>query len=276
MRTRLLTAAILLLLLNSIAADGENNTQPTQNDPANETPSSEAPSPETPPTEASTPESKAPETSPSENATPDTTNPETAPTDSPGTPSTENPAPESPATQTPPTENPPPPIQDDDSRDPPEDTTITPKAPEDTKPRPTPEPLSTENYNRDSISYSHKGPDNAWSQSPEEERTMIDFINSWADHAAAMNSPIVNFEVPGGGVLEFYVNVAKSPVVIRGLYSVSEAAANSISFAFTDPLNQVILLRSNIRDLLFYPTVNLTGKYKIEFKNKNVAFALPL
>eukprot|EP00826_Nyctotherus_ovalis_P040337 TRINITY_DN3970_c0_g1_i10.p1 TRINITY_DN3970_c0_g1~~TRINITY_DN3970_c0_g1_i10.p1 ORF type:complete len:378 (+),score=74.90 TRINITY_DN3970_c0_g1_i10:644-1777(+) len=273
MRTRLLTAAILFLLLNSIAADGENDIQPAQNNTSNEVPPSEPQPSETPPPDPSTPDPKAPEVTPPENATPDTASPETAPAEPPETLPTGNPVPENPATQTPPTENPPPPTQDDGNKEAPgevpEDITITPKAPENIKPRPDLEPLSTEQYERDAISYSHKGSGNTWNQSPEEEKAMIDFINAWAEHAAGMNSPIVNFEVPGGGVLEFYVNIAKTPQVLRGLYSVSESGAKSIAFTLTDPQNKIIFLRNNIRDLLFYPTVNLTGKYKIEFRNKN-------
>lgn len=128
----------------------------------------------------------------------------------------------------------------------------------------------SKNYEKDEYSYSHKNVVGADKQTPEDDKAMLDFFEAWAMHASKMASPIVTLEIPAGGLLTFYVNVVKVPQVIRGLYSVSEDAAKSITLTILDPFGGLSFIKSDARDLLFYPAANLPGIYTVQMKNTNV------
>lgn len=136
--------------------------------------------------------------------------------------------------------------------------------------------LKGSNYQKDANSFSYKKIIDPDKTTEEEDKKMMEFIDAWAGLVPQITSPIFNYEVSAGGILYFYEDIVTVPQTIRGAYSVPDASTKSLTITITDPNNVVVFLKTDVRDLIFYPTVKVPGKYTIEISNSNVILSIIL
>jgi len=136
--------------------------------------------------------------------------------------------------------------------------------------------IERDKFEKDDNSYAFKGTGDVWRLTEENERSMLDYLTAWANHISRINSLTLNYELTAGSTLTFYEDIKKVPQRLNGVYSAPGEKANSILITIMDPYKNIILLKSGVKDLIFYPELKTPGRYTIQLINNNVIFPHPL
>jgi hypothetical protein len=127
-----------------------------------------------------------------------------------------------------------------------------------------------DSFERDGISYAFKGAGDVWRTTEENEKYMLSYLTAWADHVSTMNSVMLNYEINAGSTITFYEDIKKVPQKLKGVYSVPGEKTTSVMLTITDPYNNVIMIKSGAKDMIFYPELKIPGRYTLQLKNNNV------
>ncbi len=108
-------------------------------------------------------------------------------------------------------------------------------------------------------------------ESEDEQQDLTKFFEDWSKYMSDLSiSDLLALKIGAGERRVFFENVKTVPAFVRCAYSVSAEKHNKVVFSVYGPDGAVIITKSNLKESVVAFQANQTGKYLLEFSNKNV------